>query len=51
MTPQDVITQVRRLIQDESAPLRYSDTVLLGFVNETLKRMAVLLPDLLSYMW
>jgi hypothetical protein len=49
MTPQDVITQVRRLIQDESAPLRYSDTVLLGFVNETLKRMAVLRPDLFSY--
>lgn len=49
MTPQDVITQVRRLVQDESAPLRYSDTVLLGFVNETLKRMAVLRPDLFSY--
>jgi len=48
MTPQDVITEVRRLIQDESAPLRYSDTVLLGFVNETLKRMAVLRPDLFS---
>jgi len=49
MTPQDVITEVRRLIQDESAPLRYSDAVLLGFVNETLKRMAVLRPDLFSY--
>ena len=48
MTPQDVITEVRRLIQDESAPLRYSDTVLLGFVNQTLKRMAILRPDLFS---
>lgn len=48
MTPQDVITEVRRLIQDESAPLRYSDTVLLGFVNQTLKRMAVLRPDLFT---
>ena len=48
MTPQDVITEVRRLIQDESIPLRYSDTVLLGFVNGTLKRMAVLRPDLFS---
>lgn len=48
MTPQDVITEVRRLIQDESAPLRYSDTVLLGYVNQTLKRMAILRPDLFS---
>lgn len=49
MTPQDVITEVRRLIQDESAPLRYSDAVLLGYVNQTLKRMAILRPDLFSY--
>lgn len=49
MTPQDVITEVRRLIQDESAPLRNSDTMLLGFVNQTLKRMAVLRPDLFSF--
>jgi hypothetical protein len=48
MTPQDVITEVRRLIQDESAPLRYSDAVLLGYVNQTLKRMAILRPDLFS---
>lgn len=49
MTPQDVITEVRRLIQDESAPFRYSDAVLLGYVNQTLKRMAILRPDLFSY--
>lgn len=49
MTPQDVITEVRRLIQDESAPLRYSDTVLLGYVNQTLRRMAILRPDLFSF--
>lgn len=49
MTPQDVITEVRRLIQDESAPLRYSDAVLLGYVNQTLKRMAILRPDLFSF--
>lgn len=48
MTPQDVITEVRRLIQDESAPLRYSDTVLLGYVNQTLKKMTMLRPDLFS---
>jgi hypothetical protein len=48
MTPQDVITEVRRLVQDEESPYRYSDTTLLGYVNQTLKRMAVLRPDLFS---
>jgi len=48
MTPQDVITEVRRLVQDESAPFRYSDTVLLGFVNQTIRRMVVLRPDLFT---
>ena len=38
----DVITEVRRILQDENTPQRYSDTVLLGFANQTLKRMAVL---------
>ncbi len=46
MTPASVITEVRRLIQDEAAPQRYTDAVLLGFVNQTLKRMAILRPDL-----
>jgi hypothetical protein len=49
MTPQDVITEVRRLIQDEVSPYRYSDTVLLGFVNQILKRMALLRPDLFAF--
>lgn len=48
MTPADVITEVRRLVQDQSAPYRYSDAVLLSHVNQTLKRMAVLRPDLFS---
>jgi hypothetical protein len=48
VTPTDIITEVRRLIQDTRAEYRYSDTVLLGFVNQTLKRMAVLRPDLFS---
>lgn len=48
MTPQDVITDVRRLIQDESAPLRYTDVVLLGFVNQTIRRMVMLRPDLFT---
>lgn len=48
MTPSDIITEVRDLIQDNGSALRYSDTILLRFVNQTLKRMAVLRPDLFS---
>jgi hypothetical protein len=48
MTPAEVITEVRRLVQDQSVPYRYSDAVLLGYVNQTLKRMAVMRPDLFS---
>ena len=46
MTPAEVITEVRRLIQDTKTPYRNSDDALLGFVNQTLKRMAILRPDL-----
>jgi len=49
MTPQDVITEARRLIQDEVSPYRYTDIVLLGFVNQILKRMALLRPDLFAF--
>ena len=48
MTPADVITEVRRLVQDQVAPYRYSDAVMLGYVNQTLKRIAALRPDLFS---
>ena len=48
MTPNEVITDVRRLIQDTKTPYRYSDAVLLGFVNQTLKKMVVLRPDLFA---
>lgn len=48
MTPNEVITEVRRLIQDTMSPYRYSDAVLLGFVNQTLKRMVMLRPDLFA---
>lgn len=48
MTPADVITEVRRLVQDQVAPYRYSDAVLLGYVNQALKRIAALRPDLFS---
>lgn len=50
MTPQDIITEVRRMVNDTRAPYRYSDAVLLGFVNQTLRRMSVLRPDLFSVM-
>lgn len=48
MTPAEVITEVRRIVQDEVTPYRYSDAVMLGYVNQTLKRMAILRPDLFS---
>lgn len=49
MTPNEVIREVRRLISDNRAPYRYSDSILLGMVNQALKRMAVVRPDLFSY--
>jgi hypothetical protein len=48
VTPNDVITEARRLLQDTKAPYRNSDAVLLGWVNMTLKRTAVLRPDLFA---
>ena len=48
MTPAEVITEVRRILSDTLAPQRYNDTLLLGFVNQTLKRMAILRPDLFA---
>lgn len=50
MTPQDVITEVRRMVNDTHVPYRYSDTLLLGFVNQTLLRMSVLRPDIFTVM-
>lgn len=49
MTPADVIAEVRKLIQDTATPYRYSDDALLGYVNQALKRMALLRPDIFSY--
>jgi len=48
MTPQDVIDDVRVLINDTTITYRYSDTALLQFVNEAMGRIAVLRPDLFS---
>lgn len=52
MTPLDIIGQVRIMLQDNSTEpslQRYTDATLLGFVNQTLKRIAVLRPDLFAY--
>lgn len=45
----DVITETRRILQDIDSPQRYSDTLLLGFANQALKRIAVLRPDLFAF--
>jgi hypothetical protein len=48
VTPSDVILEARKLLLDVQAPTRYSEADLLGFVNQTLKRMAVFRPTLFS---
>lgn len=48
----DVIAETRRLLQDTNTGAglqRYSDALLLGLANQTLKRIALLRPDLFSY--
>lgn len=44
-----VVTEVRRLIQDTEQPYRYDDDMLVGYVNQTLQRMAIMRPDLFAY--
>ena len=46
----NVITEVRRMLQDETSPQRYSDAVLLGFANQSLQRISILRPDLFAKM-
>jgi len=47
MTPADIITDARVLLNDTSATAyRQSDTTMLGFVQQTLHRIALLRPDL-----
>ena len=48
MTPNEVITEVRQVVQDTRVTFRYSDNTLLGFVNTTIKRIAILRPDLFT---
>ena len=46
----DVITEVRRILQDETTTYRYSDVFLLGLCNQGLKRIQLLRPDLFSFL-
>lgn len=46
MKASDIITECRRLLNDTVTPYRYSDTMMLGYVNQMLKRTVVLRPDL-----
>lgn len=48
MTPAEIIVEVRKLVQDTRTPYRYSDADLLGYVNQTLKNMAIVRPDLFT---
>lgn len=50
MTPAEIIVEARKLLQDTRAPLRYSDADLLGYVNQTVKRMLGMRPDLFNKM-
>jgi hypothetical protein len=45
----DVITEVRRILQDETETFRFSDAFLLGLCNQGLKRIQLLRPDLFSF--
>lgn len=47
-TTSDVIAQVRLLIQDRKQPYRYADTDIVGVVNMTLRRIAMVRPDLFA---
>lgn len=48
MTPATVVVEVRKLLQDTLAPFRYSDSDLLGYVNQVVKRVALIRPDLFT---
>ena len=48
MTPQEIIDAARVLLNDDNPlmPARFSDTDLLGFVNQAVKRVCIVRPDL-----
>jgi len=49
-TVQDVVSEVRRAVQDTYSPAyRYADSHIVGVINQVLKRIAILRPDLFAY--
>jgi hypothetical protein len=48
MTPADIISEARKLLQDTRLPFRYSDMDLLGYFQQTLTRMLDVRPDLFA---
>jgi hypothetical protein len=48
MTPADIIREVREQVQDTRPSPRYSDDYLLRMVNQAVKRVAILRPDLFA---
>ena len=48
-TIQDVVTDVRDAVQDTGAIPRYSDAQIVRAVNQVIKRMALLRPDLFAF--
>lgn len=48
VTAQNIITKVRRLTQDEAAPYRNSDSELLGWLNDAIKTVVSLVPQLFT---
>lgn len=48
MTPAEIIVEARKILQDTRGPFRYSDSELLGYVNQTLKRALTIRPDLFT---
>lgn len=49
MTPQDIISAVRNVVQDTVIPYRYSDAEMLSCTNMALKTMSTYRPDAFSY--
>jgi hypothetical protein len=48
MTPADIISEARKLLQDTRTPFRYSDNDLLGYLRQALTRMLNMRPDLFT---
>lgn len=46
MTPADIIAEARRLLQDTRVPFRYPEAELLSYVNQVLRRVLTVRPDL-----